>query len=148
MNNQGTLKEMLKEKGLKLTTQRRTILEVLEKQHGKHLTAEEIHELVKEECPEVGLATVYRTVQLLLELKLIEKLNLDDGYIRYEIGGYSDKHQHHHLICTNCGKVLEVKDDLLDELESRIIHSYKFKITDHNVKFYGYCSECDAGREQ
>ena len=135
-------KELLKEKGLKLTTQRRTILELLEKHQGEHLTAEEIYELVKIECPEIGLATVYRTVQLLQELRLIERLNLDDGYSRYEIGKNDNEHHHHHLICNQCNKVLEVEDDLLDPLEDEIEKSFNFKVTDHKVKFYGICSDC------
>ncbi|TCK98388.1 Fur family ferric uptake transcriptional regulator [Natranaerovirga hydrolytica] len=136
------LKKKLKEKGLKLTTQRRTILEILEKHEGEHLTAEEIYELVKVDCPEIGLATVYRTVQLLLELDLIEKLNLDDGFVRYEIGKNDNEHHHHHLICNTCGKVYEVEDDLLDNLEDEIEKTFKFKVTDHKVKFYGVCEKC------
>jgi Fur family ferric uptake transcriptional regulator len=138
------LKELLKEKGLKLTTQRRNILEVLEKHRSEHLTAEEIYELVKKECPEIGLATVYRTVQLLQELKLIERLNLDDGFIRYEIGKNQNEHHHHHLICTSCNNVFEVEDDLLDPLEEQIHHKFNFKVTDHKVKFYGVCKDCQS----
>lgn len=138
------LKELLREKGLKLTTQRRNILEVMQKHQGEHLTAEEIYELVKEECPEIGLATVYRTVQLLLEMKIIEKLNLDDGFIRYEIGKNSNEHHHHHLICNQCGKVFEVEDDLLDPLEEQISKQFNFKVTDHKVKFYGVCETCQS----
>lgn len=141
-NNYEKLKELLKQKGLKFTTQRRIIFEILKKHQGDHLTAEEIYELVKKECPEIGLATIYRTVQLLQELKLIERLNLDDGYIRYEIGKNEDEHHHHHLICNICGQVYEVKDDLLDALEDQIKEKYDFIVTDHKVKFYGICNKC------
>ncbi|MFW6028631.1 MAG: Fur family transcriptional regulator [Halanaerobiales bacterium] len=142
LDNSMELKELLKEKGLKLTTQRRSILGVIQKHKGEHLTAEDIYELVKKECPEIGLATVYRTVQLLQELNLIQKLNLDDGYIRYEIGKNQYEHNHHHLICTKCGKVFEVEDDLLDSLEAKIKDKFNFDVTNHKVKIYGLCEKC------
>ena len=75
-------KKILKEKGLKVTRQRLVVLEVLAENDTKHLTAEEIYESVKVENPDIGLATVYRTVQLLLELELIDRINLDDGCAR------------------------------------------------------------------
>ena len=78
-------KELLKKKGMKTTTQRIAILKVLLERKGEHLTAEEIYELVKTDWPDIGLATVYRNIQLLSELELIDRLNLDDGYNRYEV---------------------------------------------------------------
>lgn len=138
-------KRLLKENGLKVTSQRIMILEALESRPDKHLTAEEIYELVKEKNPDIGLATVYRTIQLLSELNLIDKLNLDDGYVRYEIGHqrHDDKiHRHHHLICLNCGKILTFEDDLLDHLENNIQETMSFEVIDHEVKLYGYCKDC------
>ncbi len=138
-------KKILKEKGLKVTNQRLYVLEVLASCPDKHLTAEEIYELVKVKCPEIGLATVYRTIQLLLELKLIDRINLDDGFVRYEMGNVHQSengHHHHHLICLNCGKVLSFEDDLLEELEEQIEHRVSFKVVDHELKFFGYCADC------
>ena len=92
---------LLREKGLKVTTQRLAVLTVLSQKPDSHLTAEEIYDLVKLENPEIGLATVYRTIQLLLELKIIDRIHLDDGYVRYELGHVfedEDGHHHHHLI--------------------------------------------------
>lgn len=137
--------KILKEKGLKVTKQRVQILEALALRPEVHLTAEEIYDLVRADSPEIGLATVYRTIQLLLELHLIDRINLDDGYVRYEIGDMGTKgtgHHHHHLICLECGKVFSVEDDLLDELEGKIERTTGFKIVDHEVKLYGYCKEC------
>lgn len=138
-------KELLKKKGLKVTNQRIKVLEVLSNSHDKHLTAEEIYEIIKADYPEIGLATVYRTIQLLLELNLVDRINLDDGFVRYEIGNMDEnreKHHHHHLICTECGKVLSFEDDLLDELEKRIMDLVSFKVLDHEVKLYGKCKDC------
>lgn len=118
------------------------MLEALYNQLGEHLTAEEVHGIVKQINPEIGLATVYRTLQLLSELNLIDKLNLDDGVVRYEIGEMDMKHRHHHLICEVCGSIEGVEDDMLDTLEDEFFEKYGFKVTDHVVKFYGVCKSC------
>lgn len=136
------LKEDLKKKGYKLTPQRRSIVDTIIDNEGKHLTAEEIYDKVKISCPEIGLATVYRTILLLEELGVISRLDLNDGCSRYEIVHSDETHRHHHLICNTCHKVSEVQTDLLEELEADIEKQYKFKILDHSVKFYGICEEC------
>ncbi|MDT8718125.1 transcriptional repressor [Clostridium sp. 19966] len=136
------LKDVLKEKGYKLTPQRRAIVDMIVSSEGKHLTAEEIYDLVKVECPEIGLATVYRTIVLLEEMGVISRLDLGDNCSRYELVHEEENHQHHHLICTVCNKVIEVEGDLLESLEENIEEKYKFKIKNHSVKFYGICSEC------
>ena len=138
------LKEDLKKKGYKLTPQRRSIVDTIIKNEGKHLTAEEIYDEVKRDCPEIGLATVYRTILLLEELNVISRLDLNDGCSRYEIVHSDETHRHHHLVCNICHKVLVVQDDFLEELESNIENDYKFKILDHSVKFYGICDECQS----
>lgn len=144
------LKEMLKEHGLKVTNQRVLVLQVLSNSPDRHLTAEEIYDLVKLEYPEIGLATVYRTIQLLLELKLIDRINLDDGFVRYEIASGDEKkrHHHHHVICTTCGSVFSFEDDLLEGLEKRIEETLSFKVTDHEVKLYGTCKECSEKKDR
>ncbi|CUN65014.1 transcriptional repressor [Clostridium sp. NSJ-49] len=140
--NINELKENLKEKGYKLTPQRRAILDIIIEKEGQHLTAEEIYDEVKKRCPDIGLATVYRTVLLLEEVNVIYKLDLNDGCSRYELVHSDEEHRHHHLVCNKCKRVYEVQDDLLEELEERIEKTYKFKILDHSVKFFGICSEC------
>lgn len=138
------LKLRLKETGFKITPQRRAILEILLNNNNKHLSSEEIYDLVRISCPEIGLATVYRTMQLLSDVGLISRLNLDDGCVRYEIClNKEERHNHHHLICKKCGKIMEAKEDLLDGIEKIIQDEYKFKILDHDVKFYGVCEDCN-----
>lgn len=138
-------KQLLKEKGLKVTRQRLVVLEAIASCPEEHLTAEEIFSLVKVDCPDIGLATVYRTIQLLNELHLIDRINFDDGFVRYEIGSAPNnvqKHRHHHLICVKCGKVISFQDDLLEELEEKIAATTGFSVVNHEVKLYGYCTEC------
>jgi Fur family ferric uptake transcriptional regulator len=136
------LKDRLKLKGYKLTPQRRAVVNIVLSNKGNHLTAEEMYDLVKKECPEIGLATIYRTVQLLEDIGILCKINLEDGCNRYELLDNEEAHHHHHLICRKCGKVLEVEEDLLDTIEKNVENKYKFRIENHSVKFLGICSEC------
>ena len=147
---QDDFKKILKEKGLKITKQRMVVLKALASCEDKHLTAEEIYEIVKADFPEIGLATVYRTIQLLVGLDLVESIQLGDGYVRYEIGKFQgeETHHHHHLICLECGKIISFRDDLLDELEARIMDSASFQVINHEVKLYGYCKECLEKRQK
>jgi Fur family transcriptional regulator, ferric uptake regulator len=110
----------------------------------EHLSPEEIYEHIKDIYPEIGLATIYRTLQLFEEIGLVYKLNFDDGCYRYEILSPNNKevHQHHHLICKKCGKIIEVKEDLMNSLEEIIEKQYNFEIKNHIVKFTGICSQC------
>ena len=142
--NQEEFKEMLKAKGLKVTNQRLIVLKVLDKHRDIHMAAEDIYKLVKAECPDIGLATVYRTVQLLLEMQLVDRINwMTVVYgMRLGIVDGESKHTHHHLICKDCGKVLSFNDDLLEELENHIEKMTGFRVLDHELKFYGQCKDC------
>lgn len=140
---QDEFKNLLKKNGLKVTSQRIAILEVLKNRPEEHLTAEEIYGDVKQHYPEIGLATVYRTIQVLSDLNLIDKLHLDEGCVRYEISKNArEVHHHHHLICVECGNVLAFRDDLLENLEKRIEETMGFKVSNHEVKLYGLCAIC------
>lgn len=142
--NEEKVKDLLREKGLKVTSQRLMVLNILSAHGDEHLTVEESYDLAKEESPEIGLATIYRTVQVLLELHVIEKVTFDDGFARYELNGEEtgSGHRHHHAICTQCGKVYSLETDLLDTLEKQVFESLGFEVTDHEVKLYGLCSAC------
>ena len=142
--NEEKVKDLLREKGLKVTSQRLMVLNILSAHGDEHLTVEGIYDLAKEESPEIGLATIYRTVQVLLELHVIEKVTFDDGFARYELNGEEtgSGHRHHHAICTQCGKVYSLETDLLDTLEKQVFESLGFEVTDHEVKLYGLCSAC------
>ena len=143
MVNAADFKERLKEKGCKLTMQRRSVLDVLLEHSNEHLSTEEIYDKVKGKFPEIGLATVYRTVQLFEEMGIVDRLNFDDGCSRFELASEDTVHHHHHLICEECNKVFEVENDLLDDIEIEIESKYNFKIHDHNVMFYGICKDCE-----
>lgn len=142
--NQDVFREMLREKGLKVTSQRMLVLEIMAEHPGEHFTTEEIYDLVKVRYPEIGLATVYRTVQVLVDLQIIDKINFDDGFARYELGERegASRHRHHHAICKSCGKVIPFEDDLLETLEKALYDNLGFQVEDHEVKLFGYCKNC------
>ncbi|WP_461204507.1 Fur family transcriptional regulator [Clostridium sp. DL1XJH146] len=147
-NELNMLREKLKKKGYKLTPQRKAIINTIDNNRGEHLTVEQLYDSVKISSPEIGLATVYRTVQMLEEVEYINKLMLDDGCYRYEKNNEDEIHQHHHLICKKCLKVIEVKGDFMDTIEESIEKEYDFKIENHKVKFFGICKDCRNSRRR
>jgi len=136
------LKDVLRERGYRYTKQRKATVDAIIANQGKHMSAEEIYLEVKKTCPEIGLATVYRTMLLFVEAGMLNRHNFDDGRNRYELNNPEEDHHHHHLVCIKCGEVTEVEEDLLDLLEEKIESQHGFKITDHKVKFVGYCTKC------
>ncbi|MBF7095770.1 Fur family transcriptional regulator [Alkalibacter mobilis] len=135
-------KEILRENGYKLTPQRRHVIDAIIDKKDCHMSIDEIYKVVKGNCPEIGIATIYRTVQLFEEIGILSKQYFDDGCHRYEISDGSRHHNHHHLICNECGSVIEIQDEYFDALEQHIEKEKKFKITNHNVVFFGICENC------
>ena len=107
------IKKQLYAANYKLTPQREATVRVLLENEQDHLSAEDIFLMVKEKAPDIGLATVYRTLELLLELKIVDKINFGDGVYRYDLRKDGDVHFHHQLVCMNCGSVHEIEDDLI-----------------------------------
>ncbi len=136
------LRQKFREREYKLTPQRQIILQVFVDNRDKHLSAEDVHNIVRQQSNDIGLATVYRTLELLSDLDILQKMDFGDGRSRYEINESSTAHHHHHLICLACGQVIEFEGDLLEDLETVISKKSNFTIVDHQVKFYGYCQEC------
>ncbi|WP_456391499.1 Fur family transcriptional regulator [Nitratifractor sp.] len=134
------LKRILKEKQLKFTRQRELVLKALYHNEG-HFSPEEIHRLIQAESPElkVGIATVYRTLALLEEEGLAESISFGKAGKRYEIGM---KKHHDHLICIQCGKIIEFVDEVIEERQEAVGERFEFTITDHTMKILGICKEC------
>jgi Fur family ferric uptake transcriptional regulator len=136
------IKKQLHTSGYKLTPQREATVKVLLENEQDHLSAEDVYLLVKEKSPEIGLATVYRTLELLTELKVVDKINFGDGVSRYDLRKEGDNHFHHHLVCIQCGSVQEIEEDLLDDVEAIVEDKFKFKVKDHRLTFHGVCNIC------
>lgn len=136
------LKEYLKNSSYKFTGQRLAVLEVLFENNTLHLNADEIYRLLTQKNINIGIATVYRTLALLEKIKCITRINLDDGFIRYQLSDPYEKHEHHHLICERCNMVMDLEEDLLDSLEKQVFLKSKFRVSNHKVKLFGLCEKC------
>lgn len=136
------IKNLLAAKDLRLTTQRELVLQILFEHPAEHLTAEEIYFFIKQKNPDIGIATVYRTLELFSELEIIYKLSFAGDCSRYELTLNEEGHYHHHLICKSCGRIIEFNADLLDDIEKIIGETSNFLIVDHCLRFYGYCADC------
>ena len=140
------IKKQLHSSSYKLTPQREATVRVLLEHEEDHLSAEDVYLLVKEKSPEIGLATVYRTLELFTELKIVDKINFGDGVSRYDFRQEGATHFHHHLVCIECGAVNEIQQDLLDEVEEIVERDWKFKIKDHRLTFHGTCHSCQENQ--
>jgi Fur family transcriptional regulator, ferric uptake regulator len=137
---QQVLKEYLQRHGLKASRQRDIIADVFFKADG-HLRVEELLQRVRAIDPKVSQATVYRTMKLLTECGLAAARNFLDGQTRYERSDQSGEH-HDHLICTECGKIVEFVDERIEELQERVATSKGFTVTNHKMELYGLCADC------
>jgi len=135
------LKVVLKKKGMKYTEQRAVILQIL-LNIDEHLNAEEIHKIVKERYPKqnIGIATVYRTLNFLEDLNLISSISFGKEGKKYE--GNVSKAHHDHIICTSCGKIVEFFDEDIEKRQEDIANKNGFKITNHTMQIFGICQKC------
>ena len=139
-------KDRFKENGFRWTLTRKTILDLLSRT-TKHMSAQEIYETLLKSYPGIGLSTVYRTLDLLCRMGLVNKINIGEDKSRYEYRSGEEK-VHHHLICTNCGKIVDYSDfldeelDLIGKIEKNLSKKYNFMVKNHNIDFYGLCKNC------
>lgn len=131
--------DKLKEEDYKITRQRKAVLDVMLESKGHHLSAEDVLYKAKKKMPNIGIATVYRTLDRLASIDVLCKNMFDEDKYRYELSE-NEKHQHHHIICVKCGKITEI-EDLLQNIES-YVEKRGYKIIDHELKLYGYCPFC------
>ena len=131
--------EFIARKKLKMTPQRRRILEVFLSEEG-HVTSEELYQKVRRNYDGIGQATVYRTLKLLADSGLAKAVEFGDGALRYEIL-YGQSH-HDHLICESCGVNVEVVDPAIERLQVEVAKRHGFKLTGHKLYLYGICPDC------
>ncbi len=132
------LSEHLRSHGIHPTQQRLRVLKVLVESKA-HLSAEEIHSLVRAQTPRIGLATIYRTLHALKEKGLVEEHRFNDEFSRYEAMPSS---HHDHLICLECGKVVEFDQPLIEKLQVAAAKENHFSIVSHRLEIYGICGTC------
>ena len=133
------LEDFIIQKKLKITKQRRAILNAFIECED-HISAEELYKLVTATEPRVGLATIYRTLALLTQSGLASELDFGDGQKRYE-SSYESVH-HDHMVCTECGKIIEFNHPLIEKYQEEVAEQNSFKITSHKLDLFGHCSSC------
>ncbi|MEK6678396.1 MAG: transcriptional repressor [Nitrospirota bacterium] len=126
-----------KKMGVKVTPQRIAIYKILASK-AKHPTINEIYGEIKKDYPSLSLNTIYKTIQLFIELGMVSQFTSREGVIRYEV----KLSPHHHVLCLKCRKIQDVFDSCLDELKVSPPLKDGFEIIRHDVIFYGYCNEC------
>ena len=132
-------KEFLKRNNLKQSIQRKLILRTFLKTK-KHMTIDELYQLVREEYPNIGYATVYRTLKLLYQSGLGRELKFEDGIMRFE---HNFKYPHHdHIICIKCKRVEEVYDPMIRKLYKKMAKKAGFSNVRHRLQIYGICKKC------
>jgi Fur family transcriptional regulator, ferric uptake regulator len=133
--------EHIQKAGLRKTAQRDLILEIFLRTED-HLTSEDLYWLVQKQDPSVGHTTVYRTLKLLTEAGLAREVRFGDNKTYYE---HHFKHEHHdHMICAECGKVIEFVSAEIEILQEQMADKFGFKLSHHSLRMWGTCSECQT----
>jgi len=133
------------DKGLRHTEQRDTVVDVFLATE-KHLTVQDLYDLVKKKHRRIGYATVARTVKLMYESGLCRQVNFGEGVFRYE---HHYKHEHHdHLICTQCGRFEEIYSPKLEKIQHELVTQHGYIQQSHKLDIFGLCPECANGGAQ
>ena len=139
MTEQEVLNKHLKSKKLKKTDQRFGILDIFLRTTG-HISAYELHSLIRKSFPHIGFSTVYRTLKLFTECGLADEVNFGDGRARFEKSFRRDNHGH--LICTKCGRTREFASSAVDRAQNQIVKEHGYKPQGYRFEIYGLCDHC------
>ncbi len=131
------LKKICRNKGIPLTNQRRTVLEVL-LQRSDHPTADQVFETVRQKSPQISRRTVYRVLDTLVELEVIRRVHHPGATARFD----GMIHRHHHLVCLQCNKIVDLENSDLDSLALPKGNPHGFDVSDFSVQLMGVCPEC------
>jgi Fur family transcriptional regulator, ferric uptake regulator len=129
----------LKKAGLKITLPRVKILEILESNPQRHMSAEAVYKALLEAGDDVGIATVYRVLTQFAAAGLVTRHNFEGGHSVFEI---NQGEHHDHMVCVRCGAVEEFIDSVIEARQSAIAKEHYFLITDHALNLYGICAAC------
>ena len=138
MNQPGDIISRLSEQGYRLTPQRVMILSAIENSDD-HISAEEIYAQISAKYPRVNISTVYRTLELLKQLGLVTETNLGGGRVRYHS---AEKGHHHHLVCQECGAIIDLDESVLFSLRDTLLREYKFIADLRHLAIFGRCVNC------
>lgn len=133
------LNQYLREKGIRQSEQRNKVLDVFLNTE-RHLTVNELYELVRKKYPKIGYATVYRAMKVITEAGIAEEIEFGDGAKRYE---HKYGHGHHdHLICVECGRFVEAMNPQIERLQEKLANDHSFTLLRHKMHLFGICKKC------
>lgn len=131
----------LKKAGLKVTLPRLKILEILQLPENQHISAEEVYKILLDQGEDIGLATVYRVLNQFDDAGILNRHHFEGGKSVFEI---SNKNHHDHLVCLDCGRVMEFEDDVIEQRQNEIARTHDIKLTNHSLYLYGNCQKKDC----
>jgi Fur family ferric uptake transcriptional regulator len=137
------LQAYMAKKGLRSTDQRKLIVDTFFDAEN-HVSIEELLAHVRAKDPRVGYATVYRTLKLLTECGVANERRFGDGLTRYELA--DDASHHDHLICVDCGDIVEFEEPRIEELQEKVARKHGFEVRSHKHELYGVCPKCQIKR--
>ena len=129
--------------GYRSSQPRQVVIDALARR-GCSVTAQQVAELVRGSGSGVGLASVYRTLDLLDRMRLVQRFDVGEGAARYE-PAYPDGEHHHHMVCATCGVVTAFEDEGLERAIDRLSSHTDFAVAAHDVTLHGQCAACRAG---
>lgn len=133
-----TQTDELKQAGLKSTLPRIKVLKLLESNRGQHLSAEDVYQQMLENKESIGLATIYRVLTQFEAAGLVLRHHFGERSV-FEL---ADSDHHDHMVCMDCGIIIEFHDDTIEKLQDSIALQNNFKILDHSLCLYGLCENC------
>ncbi len=139
----------LRSQGYRVTPQREIVIRIFQEAGDKHLSAEDVFEILQKKNEDVSLATTYRTLRMLVKMNILRELDFAESHKHYELID-ADAPPHHHIICLNCNKTIEFEDEMVNELGKRIAEKYGVEIVDMQFQIFANCqheSGDDDGRK-
>ena len=136
---QKIFQDYIARQGLKSTRQRDIILDAF-LSSDRHLSIEELYLKLRSKHPNIGYATVYRTLKLFAESGIAREIQFGDGQTRYE--HVSEGEHHDHLVCTGCGAIIEFENESIEKLQDEVAAAHNFVIKHHKLELYGLCAKC------
>ena len=128
----------LRKLGLKVTLPRMKILEILESSETRHMSAEDVYKVLLKAEEEIGLATVYRVLTQFEAASLVTRHHFEGGHSVFEL---NQGHHHDHIVCNQCGKVVEFVEEIIERCQEKVAKKAGFKIRDHSLIIYGDCTK-------
>ena len=140
MNIKNSFLQYVSKNKLNTTVQRLNIIDMLSSYNSSHYSLDEVYQYLHTKDSSISQSTTYRTLKLLCDANILKVTQFQDGITRYELAEVDEHHDH--LICTSCGKTIEIFSTKLEQIQETIAKEHNFKLLDHSHFLYGICENC------